>query len=132
MSVGNRRIDSEHKKIFEVIHRLQHSIVAKDCAAIVADFKLLEEFARDGFSMEEKIARKVGFDFTQHDLAHRNLLKKYHQLGDELAARKGFWSDSEGEVYKNFINDWMMKHLEYESEPLRIVLNTYLYDLECT
>lgn len=128
-SVGNRMIDSEHKKIFDVIHRLQHSILVKDCAALAADFKLLEEFIAACFSVEEQIAQKIGFDFTQHDLAHRNLLKKYQQLGEELAARNGSWSGWEGETYKNSVNDWLLKHLEHESEPLRIVLNTYLYDL---
>lgn len=129
-SVGNRIIDSEHKKIFEIIHRLQHSIAAKDCAAIAADFQLLKDIAIACFSVEEKIAGAVGFDFTQHNLAHQNLLKKYQHLGDELTAKKGSWSVWENETYKNCIHDWLMKHLEYESGPLRIVLNTYLYDFK--
>lgn len=130
MSVGNRIIDSEHKQMFDIIHRLQHSIVAKDCAAIAADFQLLKDIACACFSVEEEIARAVGFDFTQHNLAHQNLLKKYQHLGDELAARNGSWSTWENEAYKNYIHDWLMKHLEYESEPLRVVLNTYLYDFK--
>lgn len=129
-SVGNRIIDSEHKKIFEIIHRLQQSIVAKDCTAIAADFQLLKDITIACFSVEEEIARAVGFDFTQHHLAHQNLLKKYQHLGDELAVRNGSWSSWENETYKNCIHDWLTKHLEYESGPLRIVLNTYMYDFK--
>lgn len=129
-SVGNRIIDSEHKKIFEIIHRLQHSITAKDHAAIAADFQLLKDTAIACFSVEEKIAKAAGFDFTQHHLAHQSLLKRYQHLGDELAVRNGSWSIWENETYKNCVYDWLMKHLEYESGPLRIVLNTYLYDFK--
>lgn len=74
MSVGNRIVDSGHKKMFDIIQRLQLSIMAKDCAAIAADFQLLKDIADACFSVEEEIARAVGFDFTQHDLAHQNLL----------------------------------------------------------
>ncbi len=129
-SVGNRIIDSEHKKMFDIIHRLQHSITAKDCTAIAAGFQLLKDIAGACFSVEEEIARAVGFDFTQHDLAHQNLLEKYQHLGEEFAARNGSWSSWENEAYKNHIHDWLMYHLEHESEPLRIVLNTYLYDFK--
>jgi hemerythrin-like metal-binding protein len=130
ISLGNRAIDSEHKKIFDIIHRLQQSITAKDCAAIAAGFQLLKDIAIACFSVEEEIARAIGFDFTQHHLAHQNLLKKYQHLEDELATRNGSWSSWENEAYKNYIHDWLMKHLEYESGPLRIVLNTYLYDFK--
>lgn len=126
--VGNRIIDSEHKKMFDIIHRIQRLIMTKDCAAIAVDFKLLEDIAYALFSVEEKIARSVGFDFTLHKLAHQELLKKYQLLRDELANRNGTWSDGEGEVYKHLISDRLMEHLEYESRPLRIVLDTYFYD----
>lgn len=132
ISVGNRILDSEHKKMFDIIHRIQRSIRAKDCAAITTDFKLLGDIAYALFPVEEKIARSVGFDFTLHNLAHQNLLKKYQQLGDELANRNGAWSDGEGEAYIYSINDCLIKHLEHESRPLRIVLDTYLYDFKPT
>jgi len=132
ISVGNRIIDSEHKKMFDIIHRIQRSITANDCAAIADDFKLLEDFARACFSVEEEIARAVGFDFTLHNLAHQNLLKKYQQLGDELAARNGSWSDGEGKAYANLLNKWLMRHLEHESRPLMCVLDTYFYDFKPT
>lgn len=132
ISVGNKIIDSEYKKMFDIIHRIQRSIMAKDCAAIAADFKLLEDFACTCFSVEEKIAQAVGFDFTLHNLAHQNLLKKYQQVRDELAARNGSWFSGEGEAYKHFINDCLMGHLEHESRPLRFVLDTYFYDFKPT
>ena len=132
ISVGNRIIDSEYQKMFDIIHRIQPSIRAKDCAAIAADFKLLEDVARACFSVEEEIARAVGFDFTQHNLAHQNLLKEYQQLGAELATRNGSWSDGEGKAYANFVNIYLMRHLEHESRPLMFVLDTYFYDFKPT
>lgn len=130
--VGNRIIDYEHKKMFDIIHRIQRSIMTKDCAAIAVDFKLLEDIAYALFLVEEKVARSVDFDFTLHNLAHQNLLETYQQLGDELANRNGAWSDGEGEAYIYLISNCLMRHLEHESRPLRIVLDTYLYDFKPT
>lgn len=130
ISVGNKIIDTEHKKMFDIINRIQRLIMAKDSAAITDEFKLLEDFAHACFSTEEKIARSVGFDFTLHNLAHQNLLKKYQQLGDELAARNGSWSDGDGKAYANFISDYLMQHLEHESRQLMMVLDTYYYDFK--
>lgn len=129
-SVGNRIIDSGHKRMFDIIHRIQHSIMAKDCAAIAADFKLLKDAARACFSTEEEIARAVGFDFFLHNLAHRNLLEKYRLLEDELAARNGSWSSIEDKTYAMAISDWLVAHLNHESRPLMCVLDTYFYDFK--
>lgn len=131
-SIGNRVVDSEHRKMFDVIHRLQNSIMAKDYAAIATEFKLLRDISNACFSIEEEIARTINFDFTQHRQAHYNLLEKYQHLSDTFATRNGCMSDWEVDAYKNYIHDWLMYHLEHESEPLRIVLNTYLYDLKPT
>lgn len=80
ISVGNRILDSNHMQMLDIVYRIQRLVRAKDYAAAAADFKLLEDFARDCFLAEEKIARAVGFDFAQHNYAHQNLLKKFRKL----------------------------------------------------
>lgn len=128
IGVGNRLLDSEHKKMFDITHQIQCSISARNSAAIAAGFKLLEDIACACFAVEEKIAKAVGFDFALHSLAHQNLLGRYRHVRDELADRNGSWSDGDAEVYVKILNDCLMRHLEYESRPLKIVLDTYLYD----
>lgn len=128
ISVGNRMIDSGHRKMFDVIQRIQHSIQEKDCAAVADGFRLLEDAARDCFSVEERVARAVGFDFTLHDMAHRSLLKRYRQVRDELMEMNGTWCGAEAHVYANHLSEWLVKHLDHESTSLRIVLDTYFYD----
>ena len=130
MSVGNRMIDSELKNMFGVIYQLQQSIRARDCAAIAANFNLLEEFAYACFSVEEKVARSVGFEFAMHNLEHQNLLKKYRQLREELVAKSGTWSSKDGDTYINSVNDCLVNHVVLESKPLKNVLDTYLYAYE--
>lgn len=115
-------------QMLDIVHRIECSVRAKDYAATASDFKLLEDFSRDCFLAEEKIARAVGFDFTQHNYAHQNLLKKFQEVGDELVAGNGSWPDGKAEAYANFLNVCLMTHLEYESRPLMAVLDTYLYD----
>lgn len=128
IGVGNRLLDSEHKKMLDTIHRIQVSIREKNSAAIAVDFKALDDLACDYFVIEEKVARAVGFDFTLHGMAHQNLLGKYRYVRDELAARNGSWSDSDGELYARILGNCLMRHLEYESRPLKIVLEACLYD----
>lgn len=129
ISVGNRALDSNHMQMLDIVHRIQRSVRAKDYAAAAVDFRLLEDFARDCFLAEEKVARAVGFDFTHHNLAHQDMLKEFQQIGDKLADGNGSWPDGDrGEAYANFLNARLMEHLEYESRPLMAVLDKYLYD----
>lgn len=128
ISVGNRMIDSGHRKMFDIIYRIQRSIREKDCAAIADGFRLLEEAAHDCFSVEGWIARAVGFDFTLHDMAHQNMLKRHQQLRNDLMSVNGSWCGAETVAYVNDLNRWLLMHLDHESRPLRIILDTYLYD----
>lgn len=128
IGIGNRLLDCEHKKMLDTIYRIQISIRARNPAAIADDFELLDHFACAYFALEEKIAKAVGFDFTLHSLAHQNLLAKYRYVRDELAAMNGSWSDRDGDMYARILSDCLMRHLEYESRPLKIVLDVYLYD----
>lgn len=127
-SVGNRIIDTNHKQLFDIIHRVQQSIITGNLAAMSAEFEVFENFARTCFSAEEEIARAAGFDFTWHGMAHQNLLEKYRQIKDELIDRKVSWSETECEAYLMMLVDLLKRHLDHESRSLMCVLDTYYYD----
>lgn len=128
LSIGNRTLDSEHKKLHNIISRIAYYIVARDVVALSEAFDLLENCLCAYFVVEENIARAVNFDFAQHKLAHQHLLHEFQRIRDELTVKNGRWSDDEGESYVYSVLDHLIQHIKKDGRPLKIVLDTCLYD----
>jgi len=130
MSVGNRIIDSAHKELLAMVNRIGYMARVKDCSAISEECKLIEDRLSAYFAVEENIARLVEFPFTQHKLAHQRLLHQIQCTRDDLAAMNGIWSGDEGEKRCYFLGNCLVKHFKEESEQIKVVLSTHLYDLK--
>lgn len=130
LSVGNRLLDSEHKKLHGLINGIAHSIVAKDIATLVEAFELLEHGLRAYFLVEENIAQAVNFDFTQHRLAHQGLLNKFDHIKNELIDRNGEWSKYDDEYFIESLRNCLIRHIKVDDKPLKIVLETHFYDFK--
>ncbi|MCR4298377.1 MAG: hemerythrin family protein [Gallionella sp.] len=129
LSVGNRIIDSAHKKIFDMLDRVECLIGANDHHALSETFNLLEDYLADCFLMEEYIAQAVNFPFDRHALAHQHLLNKVQSIKNELASFNGVYPDTAADHYPKLLRDCFIRHIKYESGPMRIILNTQIYDL---
>lgn len=127
LSVGNRILDSKHKELYELIKGITQLIITRDVAALPMAFKILENSLCAYFVVEENIAQAVNFDFSQHRLAHQNLLNTVQRMKDELS-RNSKWPESEGHACIGFLMDCMIQHVVEDSKPLKVVLDTYLYD----
>ena len=130
LSVGNRILDSEHKKLHGTINEIARSIAAKDNTALLAAFELLENALRAYFVIEENIAQAVDFDFTQHRLAHQGLLNKFQRIKVELIAKNGMSSKFDDECYIDSLRNCLIRHIKVDDKPLKIVLETYFYDFK--
>lgn len=128
LSVGNRTLDSEHKKLHGIINKITQSIVDRNVAALPEVFDLLEDYLRSYFVVEENIARAINFDFAQHKLAHQNLLSEFQGIRDELAVKNGLWSDEKGRDYAHSLMACLVQHIKKDGKPLKIILDTCLYD----
>lgn len=128
LSIGNRIIDSTHKEALGIINNIVRSIAARDVAALLEAFELLENGLRAYFVVEKNIAQAVNFDFNQHELAHLHLLNKLHCVKDELTDKSGLWSDDEVENYSHSLWNCLIQHIKKDSQPLKIVLDTHFYD----
>jgi hemerythrin-like metal-binding protein len=128
LSVGNRMIDSAHKEVFGMIDRIVHSVMARDVAALSEAFCRLENCLYVYFSVEEDIAQAVSFDFTQHRLAHQELLKKFQRMKDWLMAKNGAWSKFEEKGCIDSLGNCLIWHIKEDSAPLKVVLNTHFYN----
>jgi len=85
-SVGDEQFDADHKKIFDLINRLDSA--AGDLAntefleAILED---LIEYTDDHFEREEKFMRDIGYKgLVEHHARHAELDEKLHGLYNRL------------------------------------------------
>ncbi len=130
LSVGNRILDSEHKKLYDMINGIVRPIAAKDVAALSEAFELLENCLCAYFSVEENIAQTVNFDFTQHRLAHQQLLSEFKRTKDELTDKNGVWSKFEKKDYINSLKGCLIRHIKEDGKLLKMVLETHFYDFK--
>jgi len=126
LSIGNRVIDSEHKKLHGIISEIASSIVARNVAALPETFGQLESCLFAYFAVEEYIARAVNFDFTQHRLAHQHLLGEMRRIRNGLTA--GLPPCPDDENYPRCLMDCLIRHIKEDSKLLKVVLDTHLYD----
>ena len=86
LSVGNWILDSEHKNLHEIINGIRSAIESGGVVDLLSAFNILKKRLCDYFAIEENIAQALNFDFTQHKLAHQNLLGKFQHVIDEMMA----------------------------------------------
>lgn len=130
LSVGNRILDSEHKKLHNVINGITHSITAKDIAAISEAFDLLENCLGACFAVEENIAQAVGFDFTEHSATHQDLSNEFQRIKNWLMEKNGLWSKFEEKGCIDSLKNCLIRHIKEDGKPLKIVLETHFYDFK--
>lgn len=130
LSVGNRILDSAHQELLNIIDWMSHLIEVEDVATLLHAFELLEERLHTYFEVEKNTARAVSFDFTQHQLSHQHLMKEFSRTGDELMAKNDALSKPEGKGYIERMRGCLIKHIKEDSKPLKIVLDTYLYNFK--
>ena len=130
LSVGNRVLDSKHNNLYSMINKVAHLIATRNMAALLEAFDLLENCLCDYFSVEESIARAIDFDFTRHELAHRQLLGRYKQIKAELIAKNGTWTKFEENGYIESMKSYLRWHIKEDGKPLKAVLETHYYDFK--
>lgn len=128
LMVGNRILDSAHLELFDIIDRMPHLIEVEDTDALLQAFELLEEKLCACFIVEKNTAQAVSFDFTQLQLSQRHLLEQFSRIRDKLMAKNGAWSKFEGKDCTESMRNYLVLHIKEDSKPLKIVLDTYLYD----
>jgi len=123
LSAGNRILDSEHTKLLDIVNGIVCTIITKDLDAMSEAFDLLENCLCDYFALEENIARAANFDFTQHRLAHQNLLNKFLRMKEELMVRNDiFLSKADEKDYIDSLRNCLIHHIQLDTKPLKIIL----------
>ena len=128
-SVGNAVIDAEHKNLISMVNDITHAIRARDCAALVQAFEMLESWLHIHFKNEEQIALATKFDFSNHKAKQQYGLKELQHMRDELVGKDGVWSDGTVEHFTRSLKYWMIdKHILELDMQMKPVLQGYPYD----
>ena len=130
LSIGNRVLDSEHRKLNRIINDIIRLMAARDVAAVFAAFELLENSLYVYFTIEEEIALAINFDFAQHKLAHQKLLGEFKRIKDELSISNGMRPEFEEKGYTDSLKACLIKHIKEDAQSLKILLETNFYDFK--
>ncbi|MDO8292426.1 MAG: EAL domain-containing protein [Gallionella sp.] len=128
LSVGNAKIDSDHKKLITMVNGIQYMIKTRAAAALPEALEQFEYWLTMHFDNEENIAQAVNYPFAQNKLEHEQLLEQFQHMKDVFKAKNGIWTDDEAEYYSGFLSDWITNHVLSEDMLLKPVLQTYPYD----
>lgn len=130
LSVGNEMLDSEHKKILNLVNEVDCAIRVKDGARFAETLKRLENAARMHFGNEARFAQAINYSFELHHLEHQYILEEMRLVEEELAAYQGSWSESIAEHYFQFLSTWAIDHIEQDDMKMKALLQTYPYDFK--
>ena len=111
-----------------MIDKVAHLIMERNVVALADAFDLLEVCLCTCFSVEKNIAQAAGFDFTQHSLAHQDLLNEFQRIKNWLTAKNGAWSEFEKKGCIDSLKSCLIRHIKEDSKPLKIILETHFYD----
>ena len=108
---GIEKIDTQHKKLVELINNLYDKIVLKDDTSYVKDAIMdLKLYTIFHFTSEEKLFKK--YQYYKDD--HKEHLKKHQKFIDEIA---NYLSDNETSQYElgyrltEFLKKWLFSHI---------------------
>lgn len=120
MSVGENKIDSQHKKLFAQIAKLEKIIASRniDIGALRDTNHFLYEYFNEHFSYEEKYMEKIGYPkLAQHKKVHQSFIKFYDDFQKELMEKYRAKSLASIELkemvekIKKYLAAWLVGHI---------------------
>ncbi|KIZ39989.1 MULTISPECIES: bacteriohemerythrin [Rhodopseudomonas] len=108
---GNARIDSQHRKLFELTNELAGAVQNGEKLPEISALVLkLRDYAATHFCDEEQLMRCSSLaeqDKTRHACAHRSFIKKV----EELAARDDLSNVEAVSGFLQFLVTWLVTHI---------------------
>jgi len=128
LSVGNKSIDDEHKKLISLVNDVERANRTKQVGDLFHVLKRLEALALTHFDNEERFADLVGHPFEEHHLEHQYILEEIRNMKNELVTPDKGWSESAAEYNYNLLSEWVIVHIRVDDMQLKAKLETYPYD----
>jgi hemerythrin len=106
-SVGNAKIDKQHKGFFELGNQIPDISNAKEIRPII---RQLYQYTIEHFSSEEKMMKSIGFPLLEeHVLLHEELISQLNNISTHP-----FDTTNSIHTFKKFIYDWLINHILHE------------------
>jgi hemerythrin len=107
-SVGNQRIDEQHKYLVKQINDLFHELGSKDGNNVKSIFGELFKYTLNHFSMEEKMMEDFKYSgINAHKTEHKNFIQRLNELNTKF--NKGEHQVKLETLY--FLKDWLLNHI---------------------
>lgn len=107
--VGIEVIDTEHKKLVELINNLNDAIYAgQGCEVLEKVFNELVEYTKNHFSHEEELLKTNKYpDFKKHKKKHEELTEEVMDYQEQFASGMVFITMQVME----FLQNWLINHI---------------------
>jgi hemerythrin len=121
-SIGVQRIDSHHRRLFEIGNSVLDQI-ERGCSddEVAETMGLLREYARFHFSEEEGLMIRYKYpEFNAHKTRHQQLLGQLTDIQSAVAGGKGY---NQVEIL-TFLQEWVVGHTLAEDHRAAVYLNS--------
>ena len=126
MSVGVEEIDSQHKKLVDVINLLHDSLKTNSFKEeLKTIFAELIDYTKYHFTTEEKIMEEAGYeDLEVHKKQHQKFVNKLLRMKERC-----YMGEKEISVeLSSFLSGWMIGHILHSDKNYKeVVLNSDWY-----
>ena len=122
LEVGHAKIDAEHRSLVEALNRLHAAMkLGKGKDEIEKTLLFLKDYTVEHFKGEERLMMAYRYPgATAHCAAHADLIKEVGELIANFQAGKVLLTSS----VLNFLEDWLVKHIQGEDMALGAFLRT--------
>lgn len=109
-SVGNEKIDSQHKELINMINRLHEKMQSGEGKQVVGSIvDSLITYTIHHFQDEETIFMATDYpEKDKHLKAHRDFEKEVSELKKKLLSNENVGSITLGTILKNWLNDHIL------------------------
>lgn len=109
LAVGNAFIDHDHRKLFDMFHRLETLVAAgRGSEATGKVVYNLVHYAHEHFDREERLMREIGYPgYAEHKSDHEKFTRQVEELAIKLD--EGRTSLAIDTLY--FLRDWLAHHI---------------------
>ncbi len=123
LSVGNNVIDSDHKHLFDILNRIEKSMLEKNRHELTAELEELTRYSLLHFEREEKIAQAAGYTQVPNlNLSHKSLMTRLDQMRAKFDVAGSDWSSEATEDFSQFLRTWLIDHVIKEDLLMKPVL----------
>ncbi|MHB8766817.1 MAG: bacteriohemerythrin [Deferrisomatales bacterium] len=107
-AVGIPEVDRQHRQLFQMINDAYDAADGGDPRRIGAVLQGMAEYARDHFTLEERLMRESGYDRTDLHLGEHDAFAARARAYEEAAAAG---RPPEGREVFRFLAEWLSAHI---------------------